>query len=304
MSRFPLILRSSLIAMALIGPGAGVAADPARVGDEFRQALVRLAQSGELPGQGDPLLIERPAERVANFGLLLDRDDSDGLRVLGTLPGGSAERIGLRTGDRLLAANGVELTGPGANDRLRSMLATLDGSGALSLRVRRDGSERQFAGTVDTFDLPAMRIELVADDGQAPGPAAATAAADGTAGNGSTCGRLSVFEGAPRSENLFAAQLIQVDGDLPGPSSQETFRVAPGKHTLTVAEAIDWKYFAGTANRQRGTGRDNRKTLEVTVEPGVTYYLAARLVSSQMSSIADGAYWEPVIWKQSPERCR
>lgn len=301
MSRFPSSILAGLLASALLGSTAGAAADATRIGDEFRQALLRLAQSGQLPGQGDPLLIERPAERVANFGLLLDRDDNDGLRVLGTLPGGSAERIGLRTGDWLVSANGIDLTGPGGSERMRSMLDTLGEAEALSLRLLRDGREQQLAGTVDTFDLPAMRIELLADNGSSAGRAtAATTSTDG----GSTCGRVSVFEGAPRSQNLFAALLIQVDGDLPGPSSQETFRISAGTHTLTVAEAIDPKYFSDVANRQRGTGRDNRKTLEVTIEPGMTYYLAARLHADRASSIADGSYWEPVIWKESPERCR
>ncbi len=291
----------TLFAAFLPGAMTGFAADTRQVDDEFRQALLRLAQAGQLPAQGQPMLIERPAERVANFGLLLDRDDSQGLRVLGTLPGASAERIGLRAGDRLLAANGTDLTGVGGSERMRALLDSLPPSQPLSLRVHRDGSDEQLSGTVDAFDLPAVRIELLADAGTSGATSGSTpVAADGD----STCGRISVFEGAPRSQHLFAALLIQVDGNLPGPSSQETFRATPGKHTLTVAEAIDPKYFSDVANRLRGTGRDNRKTLEITVEPGVTYYLAARLHPDRASSIADGSYWEPVIWKESAERCR
>jgi hypothetical protein len=300
------MFRSSLSTLAIVVFSAllastAVAADQTRVSEEFRQALLRLAQSGEFADVDDPLLIERPAERVANFGLLLDRDDVNGLRVLGTLPGGSAEQIGLRAGDRLLAANGVDLKGAGGTERMRSLLDGLDTREELSMQVERDGTARRLAGTVESFQLPAMRVQLLANadsGGGRPG-------AGQTAGDGSTCGRISVFGTPPRSRQLFNAVLLEVDGETAGPSGQTSFRVSPGRHTLKVAESIDNIELSSIANSQRAKSRGRtHKTFEIVVEPGITYDLAARLVPERRSSILDGRYWMPEIWQERSESCR
>ena len=42
----------------------------------------------------------------------------------------------------------------------------------------------------------------------------------------STCGRISVFDVAPRNQDLYRARLINLDGQSPGPSGSRSFRVA------------------------------------------------------------------------------
>lgn len=283
-------------------------ADGDDIGEEFRQTLLRLAQAGELPAGDTPVFIERPAERVPNFGLLIDRDNDAGLLVLGTLPGGSAEQIGLQAGDRLLAANNVDLTGPGGSVRMRGLLDEIDDEAPMAFRVLRDGREERLAGTVEAVALPAMRVELIPANDTAGGAGSDTdaIAMDHVAGDpDSSCGRISTFPVAPRTRQLFSARLIAVDGELPGPSSQDTFRIAPGRHVLTVAEAIDPRYFQSIANQQRSRqGRRGYKDIEIDVRPGVTYLLAARFHLDRSSQILDGGYWEPVIWKERAEACR
>jgi hypothetical protein len=121
----------------------------------------------------------------------------------------------------------------------------------------------------------------------------------------SSCGRISTFDIAPRTESLFAAVLIAVDGRLPGPTGADQWRLPPGRHTLTVAEAIDANRFTAAQNRERDGRRlrDRYKTLEVEIEPGITYRLAARLIPEGRSRVRQNGHWEPVIWKQSPEPC-
>lgn len=135
--------------------------------------------------------------------------------------------------------------------------------------------------------------------------AAALALCLGSTAQASTCGRISTFDIAPRSESLFPAVLIAVDGRLPGPTSADQWRLPPGRHTLTVAEAIDANRFTPSQNRERDGRRvrDRYKTLVVEVEPGVTYRLAARFIPEGRSQVRRNAHWEPVIWKQSPEPC-
>lgn len=285
--------RPLALALALLLAAPTVAADAGTALDEeFRQALLRLAQAGALPAGDDPVVLDRPAERVVDFGLLVDRDHADGLLVLGTLPGGSAERMGLRHGDRLLAANGADLRGAGASERMRSLLDGLDSGQALDVEVLRDGRAQRLAGRVAVLEIPAMRVELRADGG------------DGLAADPqSRCARISTVDVAPSARNLFPVTLLAIDGELPGPSSQDSFRVRPGRLTLQVGERIDAHEFSSVANLQRSRGRPGAKTLELEVVPGVTYQLAAELLPDQRGHIIDGGYWRPVVWRQQRERC-
>lgn len=293
-SRFTLCI---VAALALAGPASAQPPPESAVDEEFRQALMRLVESGALPNDGGMVVIERPAERVANFGLLIDSDSRDGLRVLGTLPGGSAERIGLRAGDRLLAANDVDLRGDGGSARMRSLLDALDDGDTLTVRLQRGGRELELAGTVDAIQLPAMRVELQTGgdggDGHVPGDPE------------STCARITTFPAAPRTRDLFPANLVAVDGRSPGTVRQDSFRVSPGRRVLTVAESIDPSYFSGVANSQRSRRAGQlHKTIELDIRPGVTYLLAARFIRDRSSEILDGSYWQPVIWKERAEPCR
>ena len=133
----------------------------------------------------------------------------------------------------------------------------------------------------------------------------ALVAAGAASATDSTCARVSTFDVAPRNQQLFPAVLIAVDGRLPGPTGAESWRLTPGRHVLKVAEAIDPKRFTALQNRERdGRNADRYKTLEIDAQPGVTYRLAARFHVDRRDDMRSGAYWEPVIWKESPEPCR
>jgi hypothetical protein len=95
-----------------------------------------------------------------------------------------------------------------------------------------------------------------------------------------------------------------VDGRLPGPTSNVSYRLTPGRHVLTVAEAIDTRQFDALHLAQRGrTQRDPYKKIELDVRPGVTYRLAAQFDPKLRHQIRSKAYWNPVIWKEVHEPC-
>jgi hypothetical protein len=76
---------------------------------------------------------------------------------------------------------------------------------------------------------------------------------------------------------------------------------------LTVAEAIDPSRFIGLQNLRRHRlrpGGERYKTLLVEVQPGITYRLAAQFHPDKRNKIVEGEYWDPVIWKETPEPCR
>lgn len=281
-----------------------------RLHEEMQAVLLRLVESGDLqPQDVESLSLSAPHSEQADFGAILDvryrSDRDDGLAVLGVTPGGSAAALGLQPGDRILAINGGALAGLGADEsgraraaaRLReALLATPD---AIELRVARGAGETTLRGAVRVVQLPAYRLDL--GTALAGAALAATSAGDSE----SNCGRVSTFDIAPRSQRLYQAMLIAIDGEAPGPAGTHSFRLEPGTHRLTVAEAIDARQFDPIALRQRdGRHPDRYKEIEIVVQPGVTYRLAARFHIEERNSIRDGAYWEPVIWRESPEACR
>src|SRR5215469_6015226 len=174
------------------------------------------------------------ASPSASLGLLVDSANAqaahDGLRVLGATPGSVADQLGLRPGDVLVDVNGTSLANLGADTdgralaaaTLNSSLADLAPTAPLRLQVLRDGV------------LLAMNTSLhAATELAAVAPGAV--AADPPDGG---CGRISTFDVAPRSEHLYRAKILLLDGSTPGPTGVPSFRVAAGAHTLLVAENI------------------------------------------------------------------
>lgn len=274
-----------------------------RLRQELRALMLDLAASGALARTGDVALeIDEPARRVNDLGLLVDSSSADrardGLRVLAVTPGGTAERLGVRGGDLLVSVNAQSLAGLGADASgqaqaarvLRDNVSAVPDGDALKLGVRRNDRTFAVSGPVASVHVPAVRLTV-------------GAAANAGGGTASACGRISVFGDAPRSQDLHAAKLVTVDGRLPGPTDAAAFRLDPGEHTLTVSEGIESRYLSFN-ERLRNAQSNRYKTLTIRVEPGTTYFLAARLNKDKVSEWKDGAYWDPVIWKEVAESCR
>jgi hypothetical protein len=118
------------------------------------------------------------------------------------------------------------------------------------------------------------------------------------------CGRISTFDVSPRNQQLFPAVLIAIDGKAPATTASATFRVPVGRHTLTVAEAIDPIHFSRVAQIDRDRrSRDRYKTIEVEVMDDTTYRLAAKLHLDRRNKVRSGEYWDPQIWSEVTEGC-
>ncbi|MBU6200295.1 MAG: hypothetical protein KGI64_01500 [Xanthomonadaceae bacterium] len=237
------------------------------------------------------------ASPSASLGLLVDSADAraahDGLRVLGATPGSVADQLGLRPGDVLVDVNGTSLANLGADAdghalaaaALNTSLANLPAASALRLRVLRDGVSL------------AMNAPLQA----AAVSSATNAAADPPAAGG--CGRISIFDVAPRSEHLYRAKILLLDGVTPGPSGTPSFRVSAGTHKLLVAEDIPTDEMGVGDFATLRAGRNTSKELTVTIKPDTTALLAAKLHPDKAADFAHGAYWDPVIWREIHESC-
>jgi hypothetical protein len=137
--------------------------------------------------------------------------------------------------------------------------------------------------------LPAAAFALAAS--LAPPPAIAD------------CGRLSVFDVAPRNQQIYPAVVIAINGRHPGPG--HTFRLPVGMQRVIVAESIDHRQFNQLERVLRDRPRRDRyKEMLIDIQPNVTYRLGARLHPEQRGEIRSNTYWDPVIWLEKAETCR
>jgi len=309
-------------ATAPVGATASASTHPAAAGGEtvqrmrqdMQSVLSHMAESGALGQHPEhvSLRVEEPARRVTSVGALVDSTSAqsarDGLHVLGATPGSTADRLGLHPGDVIVAVNGTSLRDLGADDRGRALAATtmrtvvegLPDDAALNVDVVRGGNALTLNAPVQAVYVPAMRVEL-GDAVDSGGGGSAAAVVVPSPGGGEGCGRISALDLAPRGERLYAVRILLLDGSTPGPTGSPSFRVGAGEHQLLVAENIPTQALGvGTIATLR---RQTSKPLTVTVPPGKTVMIAAKLNLANGSDLSHGTYWDPVAWKEIAESC-
>src|SRR5438874_1125755 len=135
-------------------PAAARGSAEQRLRQDVQALLAHMAASGALGQHPEELhlRLEQPPQRVSDLGVLIDSTSAerarDGLRVLGTTPGSTAERLGLRPGDVVVAVNGTSLRNLGADDAghalaastLKSAVDDLPDATPLQLDVQREGN--------------------------------------------------------------------------------------------------------------------------------------------------------------------
>ncbi|MCC6438985.1 MAG: hypothetical protein IT476_00030, partial [Rhodanobacteraceae bacterium] len=214
--------------------------------------------------------------------------------------------MGLQSGDLITAVNGSGLSGLGESEAGMAQAAVIlrekvDGAGNDPLRfdVVRNGKAMVVSGVVASTWIPAVHLRL--GDGFAVAAADNMAAGSAEAQDG--CGRVSIFDVAPRQQSLHAAALISIDGRRSPFGGQTSFRLSAGTHVLTVAERIESRYLPFNDRLRNSNTSEPYKTLTIHVAANTTYLLAAKLNQDRRNEWRDGAYWEPVIWKETSESC-
>jgi hypothetical protein len=282
---------------------------------ELRILLMDLVQSGAfggVPPEQISLSLDAPAERTFDLGVLVDSSSGsaarDGLVVLGTTPGSLASRLGLRSGDILAGINSVSLANLGddpdgaarAARVLRDSVATLPDGAMLHFHVARGRSMLELEGKITSIVIPAVHLRL----GESNAGSSSDVETGSKSGAGPGCGRVSIFDGAPRQKQFHGVTLISIDGERSPMSDQVSVRLPAGRHELKVGERIDARYL-GFSDRFRARGGNDRyKTLTIDIAANTTYFLAAHLNSEHLNEWRNGAYWEPVVWSTSREACR
>lgn len=238
--------------------------------------------------------ISRPAQVRYELGAVVDvrRADPAGPPVVAITPGGAAERIGLRPGDRLVRVNGVALANA-ANLATGLPAAVARGNGQLEIAATRGGEALALAGEADVIGLPAYKLVLGAP-------------------TTSACGFVSSRNLPPRSRRLYPATITRIDGrSTPASASNDRFQLSAGQHVLVVAENLDRSHMTTSqvsqiAKLQHFTFAPTYKSLVVDIKPGYHYRIASRLIPEKMDTdgIRANAYWEPVVWAKVAEACQ
>jgi PDZ domain len=277
-----------------------------RLRQDMQLLLSRMSASGMLGDHPEQIhmSIDEPSRRIADLGVLVDSTSAerahDGLRILGTTPGGSAEHGGLRSGDVIVAVNGTSLKNLGADSDGRALAAaTLRSSvndaapTTLQLNVVRNGDQLAMNVPVQSVFVPALRVEL----------GSVSSAAQTTTSSSSGCGRISTYDVAPRSERIYHATIQQIDGVTPGPSGQEDYRVSAGPHKLLVNEDIPTRQIGIGPDATMRSQRDHSKVLLVDIKPDTTVMIGAKFHQDKANSVRNGEYWDPIAWREKSMSC-
>lgn len=159
--RLALLLASGPLLAATPLPAFADTDTEARVADEIEATLLRLSESGALRAhQGKTLQVEREARVRYELGAVVDIDlDAGSVTIVAITPGGSAERMALQVGDRIVAINGLDLAKSedlGGDFALQAARA----QGELMLTVRRGMRQFEVRGRAEQVLVPGFRLRV------------------------------------------------------------------------------------------------------------------------------------------------
>lgn len=129
-------------------------------GAQAREASRMAGEARRLAGTAAEFARGRPV-----LGVLLEGDDQPGVRIAGVTPGSGAAEAGLRSGDRMVSVDGIEILGNSGQLRVgnaRKLLAGLEADKPVRIGYLRDGRR----ATVDVTPGRDRRVAVIrAPDG-------------------------------------------------------------------------------------------------------------------------------------------
>ncbi len=117
--------------------------------------------------------------------------------------------------------------------------------------------------------------------------------------------RQEMFQGTRVNDGTVSRDIFTAPPTDPAMQTRSRVPLSAGKHVLQVIEEIPASALSPIAAKdRRWAGVPRTKTLEIEVEPGQEYALAARLVPETANRTRANAHWEPVVWRQEALACQ
>ncbi|QSX31903.1 hypothetical protein JYB88_12570 [Shewanella cyperi] len=110
-----------------------------------------------------------------------------------------------------------------------------------------------------------------------------------------SCGIVSGYLEPPAAEHLYRVVVTHLNDKAV--LSRPNFRLSPGVYRFTLAELIDDPRLK-VALAARGT-----KYLDLKVEAGKRYHLAAQLYTDKPYVGNNPDYWQPKVWQEEAVEC-
>lgn len=222
--------------------------------------------------------LQQELKQSKKLGLVLDNNQT----VLLVSPQSVAANLGIMPGDQLtsLHINAVPLN-------LSKSINLLGGQQVLA-SVIRDKETKKLYGVVKPNNAVTWNLN-------ASSQVASTDAT--TTSNNSNCGRISIFATPPTSKDYYPVVFNQLN-EKNIVSGRKVVRVKPGLHSIKLNENIDARGLRiHRPNFVKG------KTLDIEIEPGKSYHLAAEFYSEKRMKSKGELYWKPIVWKVVDKEC-
>lgn len=129
-------------AFAQTSPDAAREKELAAAREDLHRAARRVAELARGDAGSRDMVFERRLLQRPILGVILEGDESAGVRIAAVTPQSGAATAGLRSGDRITAIEGKPLTGADGNARLadaRARLGALDAKTPVAIGYVRDG---------------------------------------------------------------------------------------------------------------------------------------------------------------------
>lgn len=237
--------------------------------------------------------VEFPPQQMTNLGLILDVDRSaEGYKVLSVTPGSTADKLAIKSGDKILAINDVKIN-KANNEKTISQLNQLVAGEQIKLALNTNGNYKELSTKIAGQYIPGVKLEI---GSQALAKMDTKTAKISSAVKG--CGQVTVFFDPPQAREIYPAVFNKI-GKNHGIRNWHSFRLPVGKHTIYLHEHIyDTKYLL------RRIGRQKAKPIEIDVKANTSYHLGAKFIRANRFKTAKGRHWEPVVWKTSESNCK
>ena len=233
-----------------------------------------------------------PAQEVTYLGLVLELTNADnGYEVLSVTPGSPAEKLSIKSKDRILKINDINIDNSTSDTAVR-LIHDIRPGDILKMTVKSAEGNREITTTLVGQYLPEIKLEFGTNTNFI---LMETSNLDSNDKSSKACGRVSIFYNTPISRDIYPATINKIDNDHLK-KNRNTFRLPVGKHTIFLREHIDNKEL-------HGKNKNKIKPIEIEVMADTKYHLGAKFNRTKKFKTLNGEYWTPVHWKTSNQKC-